>query len=113
AVALFPTGHPDVGALHFIAATALFLTLAYFSWALFTKSAGSPTPAKLKRNKVYRTCAVVMVACIALIAIYSWFLSGTSLSALNPVFWLETFALWAFGVSWFIKGDTLLKDEDA
>jgi hypothetical protein len=53
-----------------------------------------------------------MVACIVLIAVYSWFLSGTPLSSLRPVFWLETFALWAFGTSWFIKGETLLKDPE-
>jgi hypothetical protein len=113
-VALFPTGHPVamIRALHFIAAALLFLTLAYFSWALFTKTGGSPTPEKLKRNKIYRACAVVMVACIVLIAVYSWFLSGTPLSSLKPVFWLETFALWAFGTSWFIKGETLLKDPE-
>jgi hypothetical protein len=26
------------------------------------------------------------------------------------VFWLESVALWAFGISWFIKGDTLFTD---
>jgi hypothetical protein len=30
---------------------------------------------------------------------------------MKPVFWLEAFALWAFGVSWFVKGETLWKDE--
>jgi hypothetical protein len=26
------------------------------------------------------------------------------------VFWLEALALWAFGFSWFVKGETLWKD---
>jgi hypothetical protein len=26
------------------------------------------------------------------------------------VFWLESSALWAFGFSWFVKGETLWQD---
>jgi hypothetical protein len=31
--------------------------------------------------------------------------------ASSPVFWLETVALWAFGVSWFVKGETVFTDK--
>ena len=92
-------------------AALLFLTLSYFALFLFTKSGGDPTPAKLVRNRIYRFCGVVMLACIAGIGIYHAFLDHTALSRLNPVFWLETFALWSFGISWFIKGETLWTDE--
>jgi hypothetical protein len=54
-----------------------------------------------------------MLLCIALIGFYFMALQGTALSALRPVFWLESLALWAFGVSWFIKGETLFKDAKA
>jgi hypothetical protein len=27
------------------------------------------------------------------------------------VFWLESFMIWAFGISWFIKGKTLWQDK--
>jgi hypothetical protein len=30
----------------------------------------------------------------------------------KPVFYLETLCLWAFGTSWLIKGQFLLKDEE-
>ena len=33
-----------------------------------------------------------------------------SLAAFKPVCWLEAAALWAFGVSWFVKGETILTD---
>ena len=63
-VALFPTT-PDtgatsrdrlIGALHLSFAALLFLTLAYFSIRLFTKTAPDkkPTPQKLQRNALYR-----------------------------------------------------------
>ena len=113
-VALFPTtsSNSAVRTIHFLSAAALFLVLSYFSLRLFTKTepGGRPTPEKKARNRIYVTCGVIMLACIASIAVYNWFLQDTSLAATNPVFWLETFALWAFGVSWFIKGETLFKD---
>ena len=110
-VAFFPSvagGWQEV--LHFTSALGLFLTLAYFSLILFTKTGGHPTPEKRIRNRVYRACGWIMLACIALMGAYYLFLRGSALTALKPVFWLESFALWAFGVSWFIKGETLWRD---
>jgi hypothetical protein len=31
-------------------------------------------------------------------------------AAVHPVFWLESLAIEAFGVAWFVKGRTLLTD---
>ena len=33
------------------------------------------------------------------------------LQHLDPVFWLESIALWAFGISWITKGELILKDD--
>lgn len=113
-VALFPnSGNTFERVVHFASAAALFLVLAYFSMFLFTKSGGSMTPRKRMRNVVYRTCGVTMVGCIALIGLYSLLPANTGLSGLKPVFWLEALALWAFGLSWFVKGETLLRDQGA
>ncbi len=113
-VALFPTTSPLgwVRTVHILSALALFLVLAYFSAILFTKTRPGKTPGrrKLQRNSVYRVCGWFMVGCIVLIAVYKAFLAGTAVSAIKPVFWLESLALWAFGISWFVKGETLLKD---
>ncbi len=112
-VALFPaSGSPVERAIHFACAAAMFLALAYFSLFLFTKTktSGSPTRMKLVRNKVYRACGAAILACIALIALYENALADTALARLDPVFWLESLALWAFGISWFVKGETILTD---
>ena len=107
-VALFPnSGAQWERVVHFASAAALFLVLSYFSLCLFTKSGGHITPRKRIRNRIYRTCGVIILACIALIGLYYLWLDDTPLSALKPVFWLESFALWAFGISWFVKGETL------
>jgi hypothetical protein len=113
-VALFPTtsDYGLIRILHGGSAALLFLTLSYFCLRLFTKTEEhrDPTKEKITRNRIYRTCGVIILVCIALIAIYYLFLSHTRIAAIKPVFWLELFALWAFGFSWFIKGETLFKD---
>lgn len=121
-VALFPTT-PDVGAtssdkvigfLHFGFAAALFLTLAFFSLVLFRKTAagGTPTPRKLWRNRVYTVCGGTILGCIALMIGVSLLSSGSPIRQLSPVFWLESVAVVVFGVSWFTKGEGILKDRE-
>ena len=115
-VALFPTTSDNemIRIVHSVSAAGLFLTLSYFSLFLFTKTApgGTPTPEKRDRNKIYVVCGVIMLACIALIVVYHVLLENTGISRIKPVFWLETFALWAFGFSWITKGEWLRKDPD-
>ncbi len=122
-VALFPTTPNTgatsrdnlIGALHLSFAALLFLTLAYFSLALFTKTASgkNPTRRKLQRNTVYRVCGYTILACILLIIVAALPPVKTLVERLTPVFWLESVAIVAFGVSWLTKGETVLKDEEA
>ena len=121
-VALFPTT-PDVGAtsqdqligkVHLSFAALLFLTFAYFSIVLFTKTAPDkiPTPRKLQRNMVYRTCGYTILASILLIVVVALPPIKSLVERLTPVFWLESLAVLAFGVSWLVKGETILKDQE-
>jgi len=119
-IAIFPTS-PGAGAsatqtvigyVHLACAIAYFLTLAYYSLVLFTKT-NTPkhmTRRKKQRNVVYVWCGYIIVACVALILVYFLFLKNTGLAALDPVFWLESTAVLAFGVSWLTKGEAILAD---
>lgn len=113
-VALFPSTSDSkaIRTVHFISAAALFLVLAYFSLFLFTKTKKGvpPTPKKKTRNRIYVACGVIMLACIASVALYYAFLQDAPVAAIKPAFWLESLALWAFGWSWFVKGETLWRD---
>jgi len=122
-IALFPT-EPDtnpsmdaswIGYVHLTFAALFFLTLIYFSLFLFTKTDPSkpPTRRKLQRNRIYRGCGYAMAVCILLIAIYFILLNeeASPLKEYDPVFWLETIAIVAFGISWLTKGEAILKDE--
>ncbi|MBW8011989.1 MAG: DUF998 domain-containing protein [Chloroflexi bacterium] len=122
-LALFPT-EPDgatdnlsmfIGTIHLIFGVLFFLTLIYFSLFLFTKTdlLNPPTHAKMQRNKVYRACAYLMIVCILLIVLYYLLPSEIAwqIAAYNPIYWLETIIILAFGISWFTKGEAILKDE--
>ena len=113
-VALFPTtevGSSDLtGAIHFTCAALFFLTLAIFSLFLFTRRGSNPTRQKLTRNKIYIICGLIMIACLVAIAIYMNFIHKNS-SGSGFVFWAETIALVAFGISWLTKGGTLYPDK--
>ncbi len=103
----------DHSILHGICAAGFFLILTYFAWKLFPKNEESHenTPQREKRIKTYKTCAIIMFISIILIAINWVFLEGNkSISKLDPVFYLEWAALWAFGVSWIVRGGAFLKD---
>lgn len=104
-VAMYPT--PSV--VHFISALFFFIGLIYFCLVLFRKGSSTPTNEKLIRNKLYLVCGIIMIVCIGIIAIYK--LSGIDLERYKIVFIFESIALWAFGVSWLVKGEYILKDK--
>lgn len=107
--------NPVVNAVHYFSAAGFFLTLAYISLFVFTKKGKNPTKRKLIRNKIYRICGFVMIACIVFIAAYTVCNNNggcKSIKTINPIFWLETLALWAFGLSWFTKGGLILPNKN-
>lgn len=95
-----------IGHIHEAFAFLFFLMLIIFSVFLFTNTEEPLPSAKRHRNWVYKVCGCVISICLVLSAV----LTGLSdrgtfvLDGLNPVFWLETIAIEAFGISWFIKG---------
>lgn len=113
-IACFPAteaGSGDlIGKIHLTCAALFFLTLAVFSLFLFTKKGSDPTPQKLRRNKIYIICGLIMITCLIAIAIYPAFLKNDN-SETSFIFWAETFALIAFGVSWITKGRTIYPDK--
>jgi hypothetical protein len=112
-IALFPTvpdGSYNVSAIiHFICASSFFVILSAMSVFLFTRSKPEPTMRKLIRNKIYVICGLVMTGSLISILVFFIFFEKN-----NPgstfVFWGETIALLAFGISWLTKGGTLYPD---
>ena len=115
-VAFFPTTESGprepVGYAHLVFAAILFITLTIFSLFLFTKTHEDrePTPRKLIRNKIYIVCGLIMAGCLVSIVVY-FLIIGMKESDSSFVYWAETVALIAFGVSWLTKGETLFPDQ--
>ncbi len=112
-VAWFPTTESGIetdfiGIIHYICAAVFFLTLAFFSLFLFTKTNNKLTMTiqKKARNRIYKICGIIIIICLIAIAIHKMF-------GINPVivFWAETIALIVFGISWLTKGGTLYPDK--
>jgi len=100
--------------LHNISSVAFFLVLSYFSLVLFpkTKKGVTPTRQKLQRNIIYKITGYLMLVCILIIVLYVFF--GDTISGLKNIpviFIFEWLALWAFGISWIIKGEWFLEDK--
>ena len=126
-VAIFPTPMPAVcglpknpvllgGAVHFVAAGILLYTYSFFALSLFRKTNPDKpmTLQKRQRNRVYTICGHTIRVCLVLIglnAIYSTVVKGNALQDFNPIFVLETVAVYAFATSWVVKGEAILKDE--
>jgi hypothetical protein len=97
--------------MHNIFAASFFLTTAYMSYFLFTKSNDISTKQKKERNIIYKICAWIIAISILLIAVdmsVDWI--RQLLYPYKIKFILETTALWAFGFSWLVKGQFILKD---
>lgn len=119
--ALFPTVECDVSGcgytlsayLHWFFSALFFLTLSYICLFLFVQTGDvEPTIQKKKRNRIYRSCGYIMLAAMAG-AIIKGLLPGdleAAVDTLNPIFWLETVAILAFGFSWFVKSEAIFAD---
>lgn len=103
-------------AFHYISAGIFLLCLAMMSIFLFTKSNTAPDQRprnKKYRNRIYRICGVLMV--LALVTVFLGFLNVIPkdiYDRMRLTFWMETVAIEAFGLSWLVKGEAILRDSD-
>ncbi len=119
-VAVFPAAPANatgqqmvIGVVHTVSAAVFYLTLAFFALVLFRKTDPTqpPTPQKLVRNRVYLISGLVMLLSLALIVLVNVLPGLQGLQQYHVYFWLETLAVEAFGVAWFVKGEAILKDK--
>lgn len=102
-------------ALHYVSAGIFLSCLAYISAFLFTKSdkrVEERSQEKKFRNKIFRTCAVIMV--LALLVMGAGFLKiipAEVYESYQLTFWMESVAVESFGFSWIIKGESFFRDK--
>lgn len=99
--------------LHFIFALTFFISIAFITLFLFTKSKNNnPSPQKIKRNRLYYISGSLIVLSLILLALYFIFKEQLSqqINNLPVVFILETIAVEAFALSFLTKGETFFPD---
>ena len=92
--------------IHLVCAVAFFFILAMMSLFLFTRSsqnAAERTKAKRRRNRVYRVCGTLILACMGILLFTMD--GGEAEKTGYTVFALEVVMLLAFGYSWLAKGE--------
>ena len=100
--------------VHLTCAALFFVLLAFTSIFLFTqkhKNSSLVTPQKKRRNLVYIVCGILMLACVLGILICILILTKQQLYDSKIILIFESIALFSFGVSWLVKGETLFKDK--
>lgn len=118
-IALFPTNPDDCsqkiyslipdcskvfGMIHYLFAAVFFIVLAIVSINVFTigqmENKNIPV-SMINENKIYKICGYLMLCFIALIPVFA----ALKFSYTTLIF--EALALFAFGISWLIKGRAL------
>jgi hypothetical protein len=98
---------------HYISAAIFLSCLACMALFLFTKSNKSPKlrgRQKRRRNRIFRTCGVIMVlALLVILASPLKIISNDTFEKYHLMFWMETIAVESFGVSWLVKAEVILK----
>ena len=121
-VALFPakeinTDIPQtekiIGIVHLAASTLMFLIMAIFCFFVFTRpdvrmDKSDLPQSKRVRNRLYVLSGWVLVLALAAGAAGSMYLPHDLMVKIEPMFWGEAIAIWAFGFAWLVKGDTIV-----
>jgi hypothetical protein len=99
-----------IAGLHLASAVTFLGTLGVLSIWAFTESNTHPKDwdaAKRWSNRVYTTCGWLILASLAAAGLTLGFGITAIGPFTQPVFWLESTAIWAFGISWLVKGEAI------
>lgn len=101
---------PWIAGGHLVGSILFLGTLAVLSIWSFTESDTPPQDwdaRKIWANRIYRGCGWTILASLALCApLVGWQVDRIGPVPM-PVFWLESLAIWAFGIAWLVKGDAI------
>jgi hypothetical protein len=106
-VAQLSTRDQVVGNIHAVFSVLFFLSLAWMAIRFTNTNSPHPSPQKLLRNRIYWICAIVILASVAA-AVITNFLSASLRPPFPWLFLYEAVGIFAFGVSWFVEGQTLI-----
>ena len=105
---------------HMFAAGVVFVYLGLFSIVVLRRvipdvhgEGETMKETKRRRNSLYFWCGVVILLCVAVLALKGKALGDLKTwNAYNLTFWVELVALWAFALAWVTKGRLFEKLND-
>lgn len=106
-VAQLSTREQVVGDIHVVFAGLMFVFMAWMAIRFTNTDSLHPSKQKLLRNRIYQICAIVIGVCLVAIVITT-FLPASVKADFPWIFLWEALGIFAFGVSWFVKGQTLI-----
>ena len=100
-----PNGHNDglKGKVHLISAGIFIFLMGYISLFHFTKSKDN-SALKVFGRACYRAMGIMIWLSLLVIILMQYEVIP---SFENFTFWLESLALWCFGIAWLVKGERL------
>ena len=110
-------------AIHYASFMLFFGSAFYMLFWKFTRTDKKGTERghkqKRYRNRVYRFCAGTIFLCVSLLVLKFVLTEKLNIKSIpdlksySAVFWVESIAVWAFGIAWITKGEALLADVTA
>lgn len=98
--------------IHALCALCFFFLLAINSIFIFTMTSDQHmTQRKKYRNLIYRSTGWFIIASIITLILFVLIVPQSTLETSHFILVLESLMLLAFGISWLIKGETLLRDK--
>lgn len=103
--------------IHYLSAAGFFIAIAFMSLCMFTKHKENEpyTRQKCLRNLVYKVCAIIIFLSVSFLIVQFLLREVPELrnfvDKFKMIFWVESLAIWAFAVSWLIKGQVVLADK--
>ncbi len=104
-----------LGVGHSISGAVFFTMMAFFplyifptgqvGWNIFNR--------KFQRHVAYYSCGLTILGTASIMGLHLFILRGWArelFDRMHAIFWLEWITVWAFGISWLIKGRAILRD---
>lgn len=100
---------------HYFSAGAMLLIFSYMSICIFTRTNDKDWRTnkwKVRRNKVYIWSGVLTFLSVAAVGVFAILEKLDYNIPTKSTYWLEVCALVPFGISWLVKGEFILTDEN-
>lgn len=97
--------HGPIGYHFYFVAVFFLLTFYLVTFSFRVNTPAIPSAQKLRRNRVYAVCGLLMAFAFVWIGIL-WHVGKE-----RSIFWPETLAVMSFATAWLVKGQLVLKDK--